>query len=335
MDASCNAPHPHSAFEGYYSKFDLPSGAHITIIVSTVRKVKTRPHVVSFSYIPRDVSKTFQREVCVDDITMRALDDKGAFELVASDVGYVRWTSNNTTEYKLHHEDFTFEGKTRDRTPWSTSTQTPEWLLAYLPLPLHWHVHNLGSTCDFTFKIPSSDLPSSDLSGQAFVHQEKNWAHSFPAAQVWIQARDGDRRFCCAGGPTMGMEAFLIGYRSKQHNFDFRPPFSLRVAGMSPFMWYKQDWETRSFQMSVQDFWRKIEVKIRAPKGTFFSLSAPFSDGHRPNFLGESFQAVLDIKIYEATLFSWKLVGEDHFESVSLEFGGDYYPPRGSERRIN
>ena len=52
-----------------------------------------------------------------------------------------------------------------------------------------------------------------------------------------------------------------------------------------------------------------------APAGTFFGLSAPFSDGHRENYLGESFQAMFDVEVYRSRLFgAWRLLCKDRFE---------------------
>ena len=134
----------------------------------------------------------------------------------------------------------------------------------------------------------------------------------------------------------LGLEAFLLGYRSNDLNIDFRPPFAVRLAGLSPFMSYKPDWDNRSFELSVQSFRQKITVKAKAPKGSFFPLSAPFPEGHRANFLNQSFQATFEVKIYESGWFSpWELVREDTFEAASLEFGAGYYPPRGTEERFH
>jgi hypothetical protein len=197
-------------------------------------------------------------------------------------------------------------------------------------------VQSLASNCDFELQIPNYDsLAAADTKGHATIHEEKNWAFSFPSAHMWLQARDGDRGFCCAGGQILGMEAFLLGYRSKDVNVDFRPPFAVRAAGVSPFLSYTHAWEERKFELSVQNFTQKLVVRASAPKGTFFALSSPFPEGHRENFLGQSFKATFEVNIYESSwgLGAWRLVKQDHFENASLEFGGGYYPPAGSEER--
>lgn len=331
-----HAPHKRAAFEGFYSKFDLPSGAHLALVVCEVRGAKTRPYMVSFTYVPRERARVYQRELWVDKIAMNAnAHDKG-FRLDIPGVGFVAWDADSFTEYSLHHPKFSFAAKTTTRTPWSDTTSTPESLLVHLPLPLHWHVQSLASSCNFSLRIPHYELPSADAVGHATVHEEKNWAYSFPSAHMWLQARDGERGFCAAGGQILGMEAFLLGYRSKDLNFDFRPPFALRFAGMSPFFSYSNNWDERTFEMSVQSFSRKISVKASAPKGSFFSLSSPFPEGHRENFLGQSFEATIEIKVFESSWFGpWRLIREDKFEEASLEFGGAYYPHAGSSKRFH
>lgn len=331
-----HAPHPGAAFEGYYSKFDLPSGAHLALIICEVRGAKTRPYMVSFTYVPHDVSKTYQKEIWADKIEMQKDANGSGFTLAVPGMGFAKWSEDGSTEYKLEHPDFAIQATADPGVAWSPWTGTPEDLLVNLPLPLHWHVQSLKSECTFSLETPNYELPAADTSGAARVHEEKNWANSFPSAHMWLQARRGDSGFCCAGGQILGVEAFLLGYRSKDLNVDFRPPFAVRLAGSSPFMSYQTDWENRTFELSVQSFRQKITVKASAPKGSFFSLSSPFPEGHRENYLGQSFQATFEVKVYESGWFSpWQLVREDTFTGASLEFGGAYYPPAGSEQRFH
>ncbi|KAI5369204.1 hypothetical protein Slin14017_G000830 [Septoria linicola] len=329
-------PHPSAAFEGYYSKFDLPSGAHLALICCEVRGAKHKPNMVSFTYVPKDNAPGyFQREVFTEQMHQVASTEDNGFIIDVPGMGRIRWYEDHTA-YDLEHADFTFKAKTLSRTKWSKTTDTPESLLVHLPLPLHWHVQSLASECDYNMKITDYSVPAEDASGRAMVHDEKNWARSFPSAHMWLQARDGDRGFCCAGGQILGMEAFLLGYRSKDLEIDFRPPFAVRVAGLGPFMTYTKNWEDRTFELSVQNFTQKLTVKATAPKNTFFSLTSPFPEGHRENYLGQSFNATMEVKVYESGLFSpWKLIREDTFEHASLEFGGGYYPHAGSKNRFH
>jgi hypothetical protein len=325
-------PHSTAAFEGYYSKFHLPSGAHLAVICCKINHVQTKPNMLSFTYVSRDnIPKTYQREVWPDEMNM--LPTQNGFSVDIPGLGFVRWHPTHT-EYHLEHADFTFRATATSPIPWSRRTNTPESWLVNLPLPLHWHVQSLASECDFTLDIPGQSLPAEDTAGKAMVHDEKNWANSFPSAHMWLQAREGDTGFTCAGGQILGMEAFLLGYRSKDLEIDFRPPFALRLAGWGPFMSYKTDWEHRTFDLSVQSFRTKLVVRASAPKGSFFPLSTPFPEGFRKNYLAQSFRATIKVDIYESGWFSaWKWVRTDVFENASLEFGAGYYPPAGSDER--
>ena len=332
-----HAPHENSAFEGYYSKFSLPSGAHVVLVICKVSRAQCRANLTTLTYVPRDGSGLYQKEIATDNIQMRrTTEGSNAFILDIPGLGYAEWKADASSEFHFQDESFTFHASARCGIPWSERTNTPEGLFIHFPLPLHWHVQSLSSSCKFNLSIPGHNLPQSDTSGEATVHQEKNWATSFPSAHIWVQCREGDRGFCCAGGIILGMEAFLLGYRSADLSLDFRPPFALRFLGIGPLMSYQTDWDNRTFELSVQSFRQKITVHAQAPKGSFFPLSSPFPDGHRSNFLGQSFQAKIEVRIYQSGWIGpWRLVREDVFERGSLEFGGAFYPPAGGEDRFN
>ena len=93
------APHSGSQFEGYYSKFDLPSGAKLALIVCTVPKAKDKPHMVSFTYVPHDTSKYFQKEVWADELHMVTVSKDNAFELRVPGIGWIRVHADSKTEY--------------------------------------------------------------------------------------------------------------------------------------------------------------------------------------------------------------------------------------------
>jgi hypothetical protein len=332
-----HAPHKNSAFEGYYNKFSLPSGGHLVLVMCKVSRAQCRANLTTLTYVPRDGSGPYQKVIATDDIQMRkTAEGSNAFILEIPGLGYAEWKADASSEFHLQDESFTFHASARPGIPWSERTKTPEGLFIHFPLPLHWHVQSLSSPCKFNLNISGYDLPQSDTSGEATIHQEKNWATSFPSAHIWVQCREGDRGFCCAGGKIVEMEAFLFGYRSPDLDLDFRPPFALRFLGIGPFMWYKTNWAKRTFQLSVQSFRQKIEVHAQAPKGSFFPLSAPFAEGHRSNFLGQSVHARIEVKIYQSGWIGpWRLVREDIFERGSLEFGGAFYPPAGSNNQFN
>ena len=339
-------PHMSSQFEGFYSKFDLESGAHIALIICSVPKAKTRPHMVSFTYYPKTGHPIFQREEFVENIERIVTDAKtNAFELRVPGMGYMACHGDGTISYRLNAPEWSFEADSTDVTQWRTDKSTPEGWMINLPLPLHWHVHSTCSPCTFKLDIPplGASHPETDRKGQAHVHQEKNWASSFPDAHMWVQAFDRDemKGVCLAGGKILGQTAYLLGYRSGDVALDFVPPFSVSLLNMSflsPFMSVDIDWENRSFSLSVSNYVNKLELKAQAPKDHgWFTLASPFPDGHRPNLCTESFIATIHVKVYESEGWmpwhGWKLIKQDKFENASLEFAGGYYPERGESKK--
>ncbi|RMZ69060.1 hypothetical protein GMOD_00002972 [Pyrenophora seminiperda CCB06] len=340
------APHPSSQFEGWYSKFDLASGAHIALIICSVPNATSRPHMVSFTYYPASGDAIFQREHFVDNIEHATTDAKSkAFEVQVPGMGYMRTTGDGLTSYKLSAEDgsWKFEAQCEDTTTWRQDKSTPEGWIVKLPLPLHWHVHSLCSPANFTLDIPAlgDAFPAVDRKNRATIHQEKNWANSFPDAHMWVQAWDNDekRGISLAGGKIMYNTAYLLGYRSPTLDLDFIPPFSVSYLNLaSPFMSVTNDWESRSFSMSVSNYMYKLELKAHAPKEYgWFGLAAPFPDGHRANFARESFIATIQVKIFKKDGWwpwsAWKEVKTERWEGASLEFAGEYYPERGENKK--
>lgn len=173
-------------YTGYYSKFDLPSGAHIALVICTVQGAKIRPHMVSFTYVPaKEAGRTYQREIWADEIHMIKAQEDNSFNLDVPGIGFVKWNADGSAEYELDHEGFFFKATQTPGAPWSQYANTPENVLVKLPLPLHWHVQSLASNCSLQLEIPGYDLPRPDRSGSAIVHSEKNWASSFPSAHMY------------------------------------------------------------------------------------------------------------------------------------------------------
>jgi tocopherol cyclase len=104
----------------------------------------------------------------------------------------------------------------------------------------------------------------------------------------------------------------------------------------SPFMDVDIDFPTRTFTLSVSNYWYKIDLRSQAPKEYgWFGLATPFPDGHRPNFCRESFLATMEVRVSERMGWwpwsGWRKVRTERFEGASLEFAGGYYPDRGEK----
>ncbi|KAF2856296.1 hypothetical protein T440DRAFT_463638 [Plenodomus tracheiphilus IPT5] len=336
------APHHSAKFEGWYSKFDLASGAHIALIICSVPNASSRPHMVSFTYYPSSGKPIFQREHFIDSIERITTNESTkAFELRIPGMGYMRAASNGTTSYSLEADDKSWKlsAQCDSYTAWSPTKSTPEGWIINLPLPLHWHVHSLCSPCTFELTIPAlgAAFPAADAQNRATIHQEKNWANSFPDAHMWVQAWDAEnnRGVCLAGGKILYNTAYMLGYRSPSLNLDFVPPFSVSYLNiLSPFMSTANDWEKRTFSINVSNYFHKLELKAHAPKGYgWFGLASPFPDGHRANYCRENFRATIEVDIFERQGWmpwsAWRKIKTERFEGASLEFAGGYYPERG------
>ncbi|KAF1840887.1 uncharacterized protein K460DRAFT_294901 [Cucurbitaria berberidis CBS 394.84] len=340
------APHHSANFEGFYSKFDFASGSHIALIICSVPNASSRPHMVSFTYYPASGKPIFQRELFIDNIERVTTNEKTkAFELRIAGMGVMRAEGDGTTSYDLQADDGSWSLKAQgdSYTAWGADKSTPEGWIINLPLPLHWHVHSLCSPCTYTLSIPSlgDTFPTADRKGRATIHQEKNWANSFPEAHMWVQAWDAseNRGICLAGGKILYNTAYMLGYRSPALNLDFVPPFSVSYLNiLSPFMSTTNDWESRTFSLSVSNYFHKLELKAHAPKEPgWFGLASPFPDGHRKNTCIESFIATVEVEIFEKNGWmpwsGWKRIKTDKFEGASLEFAGGYYPERGEGKK--
>ncbi|KAI9634157.1 uncharacterized protein MKK02DRAFT_38830 [Dioszegia hungarica] len=379
------APHTGTTFEGYYSKFRLPSGASIALIISTVPSVapasdrpdgegsswtsslmsmlstkattekKGAPYLVIFAYVTAEGSKWYLKEWTPEHLYQKSKEN-GGFELSWAE-GQISWDGGDIIHWELNYPEVKFNSSTGPnaslsslssrplRTPWNPSipSSTPAGLLADLPLPIQWHVHSTDSACDFTLSLtpsgssdPSREPPlhNADRSGIANVHSEKNWAHSFPSAYIWLQARDhaSSSGLCVAGGSLIpGVEAFLVGYTSKTGRFiSFKPPTSTSIFSVSLGLTSDIAYPQRKAEIDLRGWFTRIRIIATAPEETFFPLSAPLNTGHSEGYTVQSFGAAVEVKVYQrGWMGGWMEVKSegDRWTGGSLEFGGDYYRP--------
>lgn len=340
-------PHPQAAFEGYYSKFRLPSGSCLALIVCAVPDAPQRPYMLSVTYVSKDSRRHWQREYWPSSIEYVVTGPR-SFEMKVADHGTIK-CSDTGDVFDFRAADVTFSANTiaDTRQPWSTSDPeaNPAGLLAYAPLPIQWHVQTLCTQVDFELAITSKEgelsLADSDRAGRGHVHMEKNWAKTFPEKYIWVQAWDEARQrgLTIAGGEALpGFEAYMLTYTSRAKSgvgrtVTMSPPWTCSLFGISPFCHSAISYKDRTLSLDVSNLFTRIRVESSAPPDTFFGLTAPLKDGHSSNFCGESFAATHKIVVWERQwpFSAWSVVAEDVFTDGSLEYGGTYYDDRGEQ----
>lgn len=323
--------------------------------------------MVSVTYVSADSKRHWQREYWPDLIEFNNNNDKdgnnrqtGAdgFIMQVRGMGYVDCRDAQET-YHLVTEDFSLHAQTAPgtREPWlqDDAASTPAGLLVHAPLPIQWHIHTLCSAVTFKLSITPTSGPGGsrgqeeelalapqDREGECSVHHEKNWARSFPARYMWVQAWDEETRrgLCIAGGEALpGIEAYLLTYTDRgrqqqtRESWTFTPPWTFGVLGFSPACTTRHDYQGRQFSLDTSTWTRRIVVESSAPRDTFFQLSAPLPEGHRSNFAQQSFAATHQVHLYKRNWpwQAWTLVLKDTFHHGSLEFGGGYYDDAGKK----
>ncbi|KAI0746615.1 hypothetical protein C8Q80DRAFT_1219962 [Daedaleopsis nitida] len=298
-----------------------------------------------------------------------AHDDGGgytAFTISAPSIGHMAVTPDSI-EYAIVVPDkhlrvhLTLDA----HTPWASSAGAGPMggiLRMSWALPLNWHVRSTNSRATYyiahgppsKLKGTGASAPSPlRLEGVGRAHVEKNWGGSFPSGWIWAQAfaapsdRDaspcsrsekngGERRRSVPrrGAALPGVQAYLVGYRSPTCHWDFRPPFAVGLGRLSPFLHVRRDSRQGTMDIRVATWFRRLDVKIRAPSESFVEMSAPLRGGHEPGFAHESFQAVVEVEARRRKWVwgKWEVVERSVLgqtaEGVScgaLEFGGSYY----------
>jgi tocopherol cyclase len=338
------APHSRVHFEGFYSRTLLDDGGTLAIVFCWVKNATERPNLVHISYTPSPStpsSPAFKHEFFPDhlEVTTHAKLHTGRqpFAVHMAGVGVLDMRGDSV-EYtiKTSEPELELSLKVTEHVPWSASTPLagpmgPLSLLSSL-LPLNWHV--LCTSSKATYKFTHAGRTQS---GTGTSHVEKNWGASFPPGWIWSQSfsfagPEPSRSLCLAGGSALlGVQAYLVGYRSAALHWDFRPPFAMALWKLSAFMTVEHDSKAGTFALTVQTFTRKLVIKVDAPTDSFIGLACPYANGHRPMYAFESFTGRTWIEAWERAYpwQRWSLVEEGPGGLTSegepcsaLEFGG-------------
>ncbi|KAL0484485.1 SDX1 [Acrasis kona] len=369
------APHKNTSFEGHYSRIQTTDQGTIAIVVCEVRKAKKNPYLVHFSYSPgKDSNKARIKAEMYPEAMDKILQDKDPeepliqpYQYVPHNVGLYEYGPNRCT-YNLRFPDprgldtsqfhptqiqqankhLHVSVKLTDLTHWDPNDKisTPEGPLVNLGrlLPLHWHVSSTRSKAEYTVR-ENDESGNIILQGSGLAHSEKNWGTSFPNGWIWSQSfshinSPNKATYSLAGGRILGMEAFLIGYRSQKFRWDFRPPFTIsKVFGFKLNLFNKEEHDVHkgTLDIDVRTFVKRLKINVVLPDDKcYMPLSCPLTSGHEPDYAVESFRATTTIRAYTRSawisildlgtglLGGWELVETNVFDDGALEFGGDF-----------
>ena len=211
--------------------------------------------------------------------------------------------------------------QTKNRLPWNARffEARPEGLLSFLPLPLNWHIHSLGSDADYEFTIFEDGNPVT-TTGTGYAHQEKNWGAGFPVGWLWTQGiAEGNRAHFVAtlANVKIGLielNAWVAAYRSSSMAWE------LRFNAPGTVLKTEMDACQGSLYLEASDPGRRLTINAEAPPDTFGDVSIPTENGFLPESGGESFSATITVSAYEGGV----LLEEQIFYNAALEFGAGF-----------
>ena len=335
-----------SGFEGYYSRTLLDDGGTLAIIFCWVKNARRRGNLVCVSYAPAAEQEAagFTHEFYPENFEISPQDGNfnvpTSFRAVA-DVGTMS-VGADTVDYSVDASNIKLSLTLTNRKPWSAVHPLlgPMGPLGPLSpyLPLNWHIHTTSSDAALVLTYDGRTLRTHGTS-----HFEKNWGTSFPGGWLWCQAFGAEGKYLAfAGGEALpGVQAFLVGYRSAQYQWDFRPPFATGISVLSPFLRVRHDSREGLVELEVRTFFRKLRIVARAPPDSFVGLPAPMKDGHVQRFSFESFRATVWTELATRRLpwddwvsveAGYLGVTEEGVPCGALEFGGSYCHQTKQER---
>ncbi len=218
------------------------------------------------------------------------------------------------------------------RIPWDDSSEMgPEGPMLFMPvIKAHWYVYSLGSDVSYELTLMPDGFPDI-YEGSGYIHQEKNWGHTFPEAWIWLQGvnEDNSAHIALSGGKVpLGkdyMTSWLAGYRSKTLNWNYIGGEELPIAAIpaGTIIHTEIDACAGTFYFSALNPARKFVVDASAPVDSFFPVSIPTLNGFQENGGIESFDATIIVSAYKNQGHS-TLIEKTVFNGAALEFGAGY-----------
>ena len=316
-------------FEGWYHRVvDRKNGLSIAAIATaykplngTCKDLLTEKNPLH-AYIGIFISQEGQRPRLIE------LKDTPA-SLITTDEGYqieipgIGFVSHENLELAIGDQKIQMNWKASQRNAWPasylTGLETPEDFAAMLKLfPLHWHVHDIGSSANYHLQIPDQEIKS-----DGDFHHEKNWGQLFPNHWYWLDAMDSQQGVFISGaggsvdaGP-LPARAFLLAIKTPEAEINFTPThlgalYKIKTNNCNQF-------RISGFQNGY-----KFIIDASAEDSQFEKLSVPTKGGYLPGAT-ETLQAKLRLRIWRLGPRSFlgleKPISDYQLDHVGLEFG--------------
>jgi hypothetical protein len=200
----------------------------------------------------------------------------------------------------------------------------PEGLAAKLPfIWSHWFIYSLASDTNYQFSKGSTQI-----TGRAVSHMEKNYGSGFPNSWIWLHAisENGANRLSLAGGPApvslIQPEVWSAIFKTEKIDWVFLPGIkNLTVTrDIKPC-----DGE---FQITILNPLKKLEIRAKGLRSDFVGIATASPQGWVKAGAHENYNAHIEIDAYELNLLGQQtLVQHVSADNSVLEFGGTHRCP--------
>jgi tocopherol cyclase len=152
-------------------------------------------------------------------------------------------------------------------------------------------------------------------------YQDRNWGNAFPLWWTWIvsnQFRENPDSYLAVGGgrpkylnTKFPLQGVSLGLRHKGKDYHFRP---------NDFDHINQKINFGTWEISADNGVDKVTVSAYAPKEKFMDLQFMTPEGKIFHDM-ETLTGHVTVKIYQGTLFGWKLIDTLTSEYAGIEYG--------------
>jgi hypothetical protein len=259
--------------------------------------------------------------VQVKDQPARLVKTSTGYFMKIPNFGFI---SENELQLNVDNVKIAMQWNPLERNPWPrsplTGLETPEDFAALIQMiPVHWHVHDMGSRASYEFSDSSEMIAS-----EGDFHHEKNWGQIFPKKWYWLDAMDSTQGVYVSGAGgqlDLGLvspPAFLLAIKTPEVTINFSPAQLGALYNIST---------NNCDQFSITGFHAgyKFTVESKAAQKSFRLLWVPTKDGYLPG-ASESLDASLRVRVWKLGPLSYLglegPISDYTIQQTGLEFGG-------------